>query len=180
MKASLVVMLSAVFLLLGCSRTVANRAPVGEVFPTVSGESLEGQAYTLPGELEGPTVLLLGYVQNSQFDIDRWILGMMQLQTPVNLLEIPTMEGVGAEMFSGVIDDGMRSGIPEEDWGAVVTVYDDAEAIIDFTGNENPRNARVLLLNEEGTVVWFHDRGYSGAKMMVLDAAVRQLATRSR
>jgi hypothetical protein len=26
----------------------------------------------------GPTVLLIGYKQSSQFDIDRWVMGLMQ------------------------------------------------------------------------------------------------------
>ena len=55
----------------------------------------------------------------------------------------------------------MRRGIPEEDWGAVITVYGDAGEIVRLTGNENPANARVLLLDETGKVIWYHDRGYS-------------------
>ena len=70
----------------------------------------------------------------------------------------------------------MRSGIPNEDWRGVITLWSqDSERVIRFTGNERPRNGRVLLLDSEGTVVWFTDRGYSAGQMLELDAAARAL-----
>ena len=78
-------------------------------------------------------------------------------------------------MFANQIDAGMRKGIPEEDWGSVVTVYDEAAPIVAFTGNENGSNGRVLLLDKQGKVVWFTDRGYSAGQVKALDVALRQL-----
>jgi hypothetical protein len=61
----------------------------------------------------------------------------------------------------------------------VVTVYgEQGEAIVELTGNESPRNIRVLLLDAEGKVVWMHDRGFSAGKLLELDAAVRELLAR--
>jgi hypothetical protein len=62
----------------------------------------------------------------------------------------------------------MRRGIPQEDWPAVVTVYSDADKIISMTGNESPRNARVILLDKDGTIRWFFDRGYSADRVLEL------------
>ena len=63
----------------GCSTTYPNRDPVGEVFPSVEGESLEEVATALPESLAGkPAVLLVGYRQKTQFDIDRWLMGLLQ------------------------------------------------------------------------------------------------------
>jgi hypothetical protein len=36
-------------------------------------------------------------------------------------------------------------------------------------------NARVILLDATGTVIWFHDRGFSPSVAMKLDAKVREL-----
>jgi hypothetical protein len=147
--------------LCACSSPVENRDPVGEVFPTVEGESLAGEPVVLPDALAGePAVLLVGYVQDTQFDIDRWLLGLVQAEAPLRVLEVPTVRGLVPSLLSERIDSGMRAGIPEEAWQDVVTVYDDARAIVELTGSERPRNARVLLLDAEGRVVWFHDRGY--------------------
>ena len=46
---------------------------------------------------------------------------------------------------------------------------------VEFTGNEKPRNMRVVLLDAEGRIRWFHDRGFSAGKVVELDALVRSL-----
>jgi hypothetical protein len=42
-----------------------------------------------------------------------------------------------------------------------VTVYEDGDQVQRFTGNKNPNNARVMLLDEEGKILYFYDRGFS-------------------
>jgi hypothetical protein len=106
-------------------------------------------------------VLLLGYEQDSQFDIDRWLIGLDMTETKIKAYEIPTIQGLLPRMFQSAIDDGMRKGIPKELWGGVITIYGDGAKVQKFTGNENPNNARVLLLDQMGKVVYFHDRGFS-------------------
>jgi hypothetical protein len=64
-------------------------------------------------------------------------------------------------MFKSSIDEGMRKGIPKELWGGVITSYGDGATVQAYTGNENPNNARVLLLNPMGRVIYFYDRGFS-------------------
>jgi hypothetical protein len=161
--------------LASCGAPTPNRATVNERFPSVVGESLEGVEIRVPEDLNsGMTVLLVGYKQRAQFDCDRWLLGLAQAETPVGVREIPTIDGMLPGMFSGTIDSGMRSGIPNEDWGSVVTVYGAGAAeLVRFTGNENGGNARVMLLDDEGFVLWFHDRGYSATKLLELDLTIR-------
>jgi hypothetical protein len=159
----------------GCASTPPNRDPVGEVFPSVRGESLAGEDYRLPEDFAGRKILLLvGYVMNSQFDIDRWLLGLLQAEVDVPFIEVPTIDGLLPGMFAGQIDSGMRKGIPREDWPAVITVYGDADEIVRFTGKENPRNARVLLLDEDGKVIWFHDRGYSARLILEIEELISE------
>ena len=174
---SLVAISVALVALAACSTSVPNRNPVGEPFPTVSGESLDGEAVTLPDALAGqPAVLLIGYKQETQFDIDRWLLGFAQTGLKAPILEVPTIPSLGASLASGFIDDGMRAGIPKEDWGIVVTLYGGAaKPVVALTGNENGNNARVMVLDAEGTVAWFHDRGYSTSKVLELVERVTEM-----
>lgn len=159
--------------LTACSSHYPNRAPVGEVFPKVSGTSLEKESHSVPGDFAGQkVVLLLGYKQNSQFDIDRWLIGLDMTQTKVDVYELPTMQGMGPRMFQPFIDNGMRSGIPKELWKGVITIYADGEKVQAFTGNEFPNNARVLLLDQTGKVIYFYDRGFSVAALNALKAAL--------
>jgi hypothetical protein len=159
----------------GCSSVVKNRDPLGQQFPAVTGETLAGTPTALP--LDEPAVLLLGYVQDAQFDADRWLIGLLQAPPSVRILEVPTMPGIFPRLIADTIDTGMRGGIPNEDWESVVTVYgEQAERIIALTGNERARNIRVLLVDSEGQVRWFHDRGFSAAKLLELGRAAGELS----
>jgi len=165
-------------LLLGCSSSsITNRDPVGEAFPTVQGESLDREAIELPTALAGePAILLVGYLQEAQFDADRWLFGLLQAGTPARIREVPTIPGLVPSAISSTIDNGMRAGIPSEDWGSVVTIYgSDAGKIRAMTGDENGRNMRVILLDRDGQVRWFHDRGFSAGQLIALDKAAREL-----
>ena len=166
------VAVAALFATSSCSTSWPRRDPSGEVLPQVTGTSLADERVTLPDVAGGdPLLLLVGYVQSAQFDIDRWLLGLDQLGWKTRTFEVPTIPGMLPRMFGGFIDSGMRSGIPEEDWAAVVTVYAEAEKLAEFTGNEGSRNGRVLLLDGAGKVVFYHDRGYSVGSLNKLVAA---------
>lgn len=165
----------------GCSSTIANRDPTGEAFPAVVGESLEKVETALPDDLAGaPAILLVGYKQSAQFDIDRWFMGLLQADAEARIVEVPTIPGLVPTIASGWIDDGMRAGIPPEDWGSVVTLYGGAaKPVAEFTGNESGQRARVLVLDAAGRVVWFDDAGYSASKAMAVAALVKDPAVRS-
>lgn len=159
----------------GCSSKYTQRDPSGERFPSVLGTSLAGKQYRIPEAFAGePVLLLVGYDQDTQFDLDRWLLGLTQAGIAVRTYEVPTIPGLAPRIFRGTIDRGMRSGIPSEDWGAVITVYGDGDKIARFTGNENKLPGRVLLLDAEGRVIFFHDRGYSVGTLQRLRDALDQ------
>ena len=162
----------------GCSSTIENRDPSGEPFPSVEATSLAGEAVKIPEDFAGaPVLLLVGYVQGTQFDIDRWLYGAIDAELEIALREVPAARGAAASLAKGFIDSGMQRGIPRDEWGAVTTTYGDAaEAIGRFTGTERPRNARVLLLDSNGMVRWFYDQGYSAMKLKALEAAVKDVA----
>lgn len=176
MRSATLAVLAIALCTAACSNTWPRRDPTGEVFPTVQGTSLDGRDVTLPGVGAGePLLLLVGYEQEAQFDLDRWLLGLDQAGVAVRTLEVPTIPGLVPRMISGMIDGGMRRGIPREDWGGVVTVYGDAGAIARFTGNQDGLTGRVLLLDGTGRVVFFHDRGWSVGTLRRLQAALAAL-----
>jgi hypothetical protein len=159
-----------------CSTTYQRRDPTGEVFPAVRGKALDGAEVELPSVGAGaPLLLLVGFVQDAQFDIDRWLLGLAQAGVKVRTYEVPTIPGLMPRMFQGAIDGGMRRGIPAEDWSGVVTLYGDGHAVARFTGNQDGLTGRVVLLDSTGKVVFFHDRGYSVGTLDRLRAALATL-----
>ena len=163
-------------LLTACSTTWPRRDPTGEVFPTVAGTSLADQPVTFPDVGRGaPLLLLIGYEQNTQFDLDRWIQALDMAGAKVRAFELPTIPGLVPRMVSGFIDGGMRRGIPQEDWIAVVTLYGDAGKVAAFTGNDDGLPGRIVLLDRDGRVVFFHDRGYSLGALQRLQRTVAEL-----
>lgn len=162
------------FLLQSCANyDYPSQVVIGEKLIEFEGESLAGESSTIPQAFSGQkTLLLFGYVHKSQFDIDRWLIGLDQTNTQVAVYEIPTIKGMFPQMFSTVFDDAMREGIPKEIWQGVITVYKDGEKVQKYTGNIKPKNARVLLLNSQGEVVHFYDRGFSVGALNALRAKI--------
>ena len=158
-----------------CTKDIKNRKTEGEIFPTVTGNSLSGKKWNLPKDFSSKkTLLLIGYKQNTQFDIDRWLIGLNARNVKVDLYEIPTVSGLIPYMISDKIDSGMKSGIPEKLWPIVITVYEDADKIIGFTGNENGLNARIILLNAKHKVIFQHDKGFSVEELNNLISLIRK------
>ena len=161
-------------LLCACASACSSKvAPSGDLknlpFPQVRGENLKEESVVIPDQYRGkPTLLLVGYTQKAQFDIDRWILGSLQADIPVEIVEVPTIAGMVPQMVQGFINNGMRSGIPTTDWASVVTVYEDAPTIIATLGNERPQSAYAVLLDREGRIVWSSNIGYSASQILDL------------
>lgn len=175
MRSPLLPLLILFALLPACSSTWPRRDPSGERFPSVTGKALDGAKVRLPEAGAGaPLLLLVGYQQDTQFDLDRWLLALDAAAVKVRVYEVPTIPGLAPRMFSGAIDSGMRRGIPSEDWGGVVTLYGDAGVVAAFTGNEDGLPGRILLLDADGLVVFFHDRGFSVGTLRRLQEALAQ------
>lgn len=151
----------------GCaSYDYPSNVKVGESLLSFEGASLSGTEYTLPKAFEGQqTLLLFGYVHDAQFDIDRWLIGLDQVKAQVAVYEIPAIQGFIPRLFAKQFDDGMREGIPRELWRDVITVYADGDKVQRYTGNQSPKNSRVILIDKNGVVEHFYDRGFSVAAL---------------
>ncbi len=163
----------AVVLLSACTSQYPNQQVTGKQFPSISGESLEKNMVTIPSDFKADkTLILIGYKQDSQFDIDRWLIGLDMAGITLPTYELPTIAGMAPRMFSSFIDSGMRKGIPKELWGGVITIYNDGEAVQKFTGNQSPNNSRVVLIDSNGKILYFYDRGFSVDALNKLKARI--------
>ncbi len=168
-----------VLLIFSSCSSYPNQNLVGKDFPSVSGNSLEGKAYQFPDDFLGtPTLFLIGYKHKSQFDIDRWLIGLDMKKAKMPVYELPTIKGMFPQMFSTQIDNGMRKGIPKPLWKGVITIYKDGKDVQKFTGNTNPRSSRVILMDKNGKVTYFHDGGFSVEELNKVIAAHKKLITK--
>ncbi len=166
-------------LMASCGIKAATRTTplvLPKTFPKVNGISLENKWQKLPDSVRGrPVVLLIGYDRPAQFDIDRWMLGLMQSESPVKIMEVAARSKMSPTAVIEQINLGLRSGVPEEDWHNVLAVYEDVEILRNSFGNDRIDCAYVVVLDKEGKIVWFHNRGYSAHKVIELDRILREL-----
>jgi len=163
-----------ILFLAGCSSQYPNQNPMGKQFPSVSGGSLSKQDVVIPDDFNDEhSLLLIGYKQDSQFDIDRWLIGLDMTGVTLPTYELPTIAGMAPRMFSTFIDSGMRKGIPKELWGGVITIYEDGDTVQKFTGNKNPNNTRVVLIDSKGKILHFYDRGFSVEALNKLNEKIK-------
>ena len=124
-------------------------------------------------------VTVRGKAAHAGLNPEKGISAILELSHVVQALFALNDPEKGVTVNVGTIDGGMRRGIPEEDWGLVVTVYGDAEQIARFTGNADSLPGRIVLLDESGEVAFFHDRGYSVGTLRRLQAALTTLQQES-
>lgn len=179
MKTLKTALLVTSLLLSACGTSVPTPANIqNSQFPTVQGKNLKGETIVIPQHFHGkPTLVLVGYTQKAQFDIDRWILGALQVDLGTEIVELPTIAGMMPQMVQGFIDNGMRKGIPQSDWASVVTIYEDASKIIAVLGNDRPQSAYVVLLDKDGRIAWSTNIGYSPNQILKLKKLVAKMAS---
>ena len=73
----LIILLFFISLVSACSTNYPNKDITGQNFPSISGQTLEKNTVNIPEDFnDDVTLLLVGYAQNAQFDIDRWLIGL--------------------------------------------------------------------------------------------------------
>lgn len=150
---------------------------LGARLPSVRGTSLAGEAVRLPEDLAGaPAVLLVAYRRGTQSDIDRWMAFLEGSHPGLKHLEVPAIASPVWRPLAGWIDSGMRRGVPQDKWSAVVTLYEDAGELKNFLGDPGGYGALVVLLDKAGAVRWFGTGGFSdeaaGALAESIEAAL--------
>lgn len=159
-----------------CSSPYKNQNILDKAFPNITGQGLDKKEWKIPIDMRGEKVLfLIGYKQDSQFDIDRWLIGLDMTKTEISVFELPTIKGMFPRMFKTKIDEGMRRGIPKPLWKSVITIYKDGDLVQKFTGNERPNNTRVVLLDQNGIIRHFDDQGFSVPSLNQLRKSISEI-----
>ena len=149
-------------------------------FPTVEGSSLSGVRHRLPGSLAHDlNLLLVAFRQWQQKDVDTWVPVADELASTVEgfgAYEIPVISRA-YKPFSGFIDGGMRSGIPDTGVrDATITLYIDRAPFMEALGIRRPDAIAPMLVTPGGAVLWQTRGPASGDAVEELRAAVDRRA----
>ncbi len=131
----------------------------GRRFPSVAGVALSGERVRFPEDTLGaPALLLCAYRRGTQADIDRWAAFTARALPQLAVYELPIIPALVWRPLQGMIDGGMRGGVPRAQWSSVVTLYEEGAKARAFIGDGGGNKAQVLLLDAAGRVA-FHDAG---------------------
>lgn len=148
--------------ILGMTLTASAAASVAELavggqLPALKGEFLSGRTAVLPLAASGRVALLmLGFSYDSRFQVEAWAKRFRQdfgTKSGVTFFEIPLIGGM-ARMGKWFIDSGMRRGTPKADYDNVITVYGGTDAWKQRVGFDDPKAAYLILIDQNGRVVW--------------------------
>lgn len=131
---------------------------VGSPLPSVHGHDLERAEVSLPSHAHGKVALVVfAFARAAQAQIATWITPFERELCPIKgftYYEVPMISGMWGRMFSGMIDAGMRAGIPPEQHRHVVTYYGDFSTYASLLAMDDPSLCYPFLLDTEGIVRW--------------------------
>jgi hypothetical protein len=126
-------------------------------FPKVTGRSLNGMNVTLPDSAAGKIALIImAFVRQPAGVVDSWLAPFENEfgADPYTFYEIPMLKGIWAKTISGIIDEGMRKGIPEKMHNNVVSYYGNTEAYCSLLEINDKSLCYTFLLDKYGTIRW--------------------------
>lgn len=128
-------------------------------FPNVTGKNIDGESYSLPGDLDGAyNVVVLAFTQEQQWDVNTWLpfLAALKRQSPsLGAYELPTLAR-GTFIWRRMIDYWMDQGISNpEQRATTITLYLDVAAFLRAVGLPNTSSIYTLLIDRAGRVLWW-------------------------
>jgi carbon monoxide dehydrogenase subunit G len=128
----------------------------GELSP-LSGRSLEGRGYELPGDLAKPyNLLVVAFRREQQAVVDQWLPWLTRLEREredVAVYELPVLPSTYSPV-RWFIDGGMTRGIPDPAARArTVTVYTDVHKVVENLGLAGTDTIAVLVVEHSGRIL---------------------------
>lgn len=129
-----------------------------ENFPVLNGSSLEGKKYVIPKSLEGKyNIVFIAFKREHQILINSWIplvKSITRKYSDSKYYEIPILSE-SYQLFKGIIDGGMRSGIADKKAReATITVYDSKTKFMESLDIKDDENIHIFVLNKQGNILW--------------------------
>ena len=150
------------------------------IFPTIRTKDLNGRSLTLPRDFEGEfNLLLLAYQRWQQQQVDGWLPFARQLERVhpgFHHYELPVV-GPMNRIGRFFLDEGMRSGIREEEMRArVLTLYVDKAPLNRQLWISSEQEITALLVQRNGAIRWRAAGAWTPDKGAALQGNLRAFA----
>jgi len=149
-------MLSTLAIYLSAEGNPMQRKDVeGIKFPSLVAETLSGNQFKTP-DPDGKAihVILIAFKRGVQPQIDEWLSalsGTVTNRSDIEIYEVPMLAG-GWRLMSGIIDGGMRSGIPQDKHSSVATFYGDIKRYKEILDMEQEDHCYLYIIDPQGTI----------------------------
>ena len=148
-----------------------------QALSALSGRSLDGRSYGLPGDLAKPyNLLVVAFRREQQALVDRWLPWLIELEQrrgDVAVFELPVLSSVYGPV-RWFIDGGMTRGIPDPAARArTVTVYTDVQKVVENLGLAGTDTIAVLVVERSGRILACEQGGFEQEKAERLATALR-------
>jgi len=148
-------------------------------FPKVTGRSLNGVEVALPEAASGKVALIIvAFVRQPPGVVDSWLAPFENefgSDPSYTVYEIPMLEGIWARTISGIIDEGMRQGIPEKMHENVVSYYGNTELYCDVLEIKDKGLCYTFILDKYGTIKWRSQGTVSTGEIQEMLRTAREL-----
>jgi hypothetical protein len=147
-------------------------------FPPISANNLNDQRMSFPEDFEGKwNVVLIAFDQWHQNDVNTWLPFLNQVvesNPQVAFYEIPTVNR--APVLQRIwLDAVMKAGIPDRATRhRTVTIWVDIPAFLAQLQLPDARRIYVLLVSQDGEILWQTEGRYSVEKGALLAAHIPQ------
>ena len=155
--------------------TLLGAALAAPMFPAVSGETLAGEALSLPAAADGKALILLGMGRDDQVMIDTWLPLMASLEVSAGLryYEVALVDDVNFAL-KAVITAGMKVTLPDAMFARTMALFEAREPVLASLELSEGAGMQVLLVDGTGAVLWLGAGGWSEAGEASLRAALEE------
>ena len=154
-----------------------NDTVINKVFPKLSAETLSKKAIEFPKDVKGkPTIIVIAFKREAQDQIDPWLAAISKKfkNKEINYYEIPMMSG-GYKIISGIIDGGMRGGVPRALHDFVASYYGNLDNYISYLNIKKDKNCYLFLLDKNGIIKFKTESTINANKLQELEKNVAAL-----
>jgi hypothetical protein len=146
------------------------------LFPTVSGQNLEGRRFILPRDFEGErSVVLVAFQQWQQYTVNDWlphIKTLAQRDPALRYYELPTLPQFNP-VRQWMLNNGMKMGIPDlHTRETTITLYLDLAAFCRALAIPNLEQVELFLVTRAGDILWRERGAYTPEKLASLAAHI--------
>jgi hypothetical protein len=177
MKTIALIICNILFATTSIAQIKKNDTVINKVFPKLSAETLSKKAIEFPKDVKGkPTIIVIAFKREAQDQIDPWLAAISKKfkNKEINYYEIPMMSG-GYKIISGIIDGGMRGGVPPALHDFVASYYGNLDNYISYLNIKKDKNCYLFLLDKNGIIKFKTESAINANKLQELEKNVAAL-----